>query len=415
VTDDGNATDGDDADGNETDGGNQTDGNETDGDEDDSTEPAGREYYEFDEPQEADLVQLQNGETQLIDERELSVGTYRFLQLNVSNVDGTLAEGGEAEVDRPGNAPLTFNAEFDVRENTRTVFTADFAPVRRGNGRYLLRPVPRGSRSTTKRRTATEATIAATRRSSRRRVAPPVPVEAAVRLWSTAVRLQFDRGFGVRAGSSPGIRGPGECTLASVSCRRHTTRSIVPPRFNSAGRSGFVRRNGVKRRLPRRSRSRGRRRDLFINVRYNGPASSSVPRPAIATSTVGSIEAVPPFVRESVDGDTDRDADDRPRGVPRAPYRKVATGAGSRTRRRRARRRPRDRQQTGRGDGPNAAGGVGQPLARAAEPVGDLRAIAGPNAPGASEPVRWKRGRDHRGDADRNPGPPVPETGDDGE
>ncbi|ACM57244.1 conserved hypothetical protein [Halorubrum lacusprofundi ATCC 49239] len=144
VTDDGNATDGDDADGNETDGGNQTDGNETDGDEDDSTEPAGREYYEFDEPQEADLVQLQNGETQLIDERELSVGTYRFLQLNVSNVDGTLAEGGEAEVDRPGNAPLTFNAEFDVRENTRTVFTADFAPVRRGNGRYLLRPVPSG-------------------------------------------------------------------------------------------------------------------------------------------------------------------------------------------------------------------------------------------------------------------------------
>jgi len=104
VTDDGNATDGDDADGNETDGGNQTDGNETDGDDDDSTEPAGREYYEFDEPQEADLVQLQNGETQLIDERELSVGTYRFLQLNVSNVDGTLAEGGEAEVDRPGNA-----------------------------------------------------------------------------------------------------------------------------------------------------------------------------------------------------------------------------------------------------------------------------------------------------------------------
>jgi len=64
--------------------------------------------------------------------------------LNVSNVDGTLAEGGEAEVDRPGNAPLTFNAEFDVRENTRTVFTADFAPVRRGNGRYLLRPVPSG-------------------------------------------------------------------------------------------------------------------------------------------------------------------------------------------------------------------------------------------------------------------------------
>jgi hypothetical protein len=132
-TDDGNTTDGDDADGNETD----------DGD-DDADEPAGREYFEFDESQEADLVQLQDGETQLIDERELEVGTYQFLQLDVSNVDGTLEGGDEAEIDLPGNAPLTFNEEFEVRENTRTSFTADFAPVRRGNGTYLLRPVPRG-------------------------------------------------------------------------------------------------------------------------------------------------------------------------------------------------------------------------------------------------------------------------------
>ena len=136
-TDDGDMSDG------ETDGGNETaDGNETDGDEE--NEPAGREYFEFDEPQEADLVQLQDGETQLIDERELAVGTYQFLQLDVSNVDGTLDGGDEAEVDLPGNAPLTFNESFEVRENTRTSFTADFAPVRRGNGTYLLRPVPRG-------------------------------------------------------------------------------------------------------------------------------------------------------------------------------------------------------------------------------------------------------------------------------
>ncbi|MGQ3330571.1 DUF4382 domain-containing protein [Halorubrum sp. FL23] len=141
ATDEGNATDGeaptDGADGNETDDGD-------DGDEAGDGDPSGREYHEFDEPQDADLVQLQNGETQLIDERELSVGTYRFLQLDISGVEGTLEGGDEAQVDRPGNAPLTFNAEFDVRENTRTVFTADFAPVRRGNGRYLLRPVPSG-------------------------------------------------------------------------------------------------------------------------------------------------------------------------------------------------------------------------------------------------------------------------------
>ncbi|TKX77529.1 DUF4382 domain-containing protein [Halorubrum sp. SD626R] len=127
------------------DSGDQTDdsGDQTD-DGDDESEPAGREYLEFDEPQEADLVRLQDGETRLIDERELSVGTYQFLQLDVSAVDGTLSGGDEATVDLPGNAPLTFNETFEVRENTQTTFTADFAPVRRGTGSYLLRPVPSG-------------------------------------------------------------------------------------------------------------------------------------------------------------------------------------------------------------------------------------------------------------------------------
>ena len=132
----------DDADGNETDDAdmNETDGNETDGGE----EPAGREYFEFDEAQEADLVQLQDGETQLIDERELETGDYPYLQLDVSSADGTLNDGSEAPVDLPGNAPLMFNEPFEIRENTQTTFTADFAPVKRGNGRYLLRPVPSG-------------------------------------------------------------------------------------------------------------------------------------------------------------------------------------------------------------------------------------------------------------------------------
>ena len=140
--------DGDDADGNETDDGDDSDdgdgetsgGNETDGEEDE----AGREYFEFDEAQEADLVELQNGETQLIDERELQTGEYPYLQLDVSSADGTLTDGSDATVDLPGNAPLKFNEPFEIRENTRTTFTADFAPVLRGNGRYLLRPVPSG-------------------------------------------------------------------------------------------------------------------------------------------------------------------------------------------------------------------------------------------------------------------------------
>ena len=140
----------DEATGNVSDDGSETgdgaaDGDDTgDGDEDDDG-PSGREYHEFDEPQQADLVELQDDSVQLIDERELDVATYRFLQLNVSDVEGTLVDGGEATVYLPGQAPLTFNASFEIREDTRTSFVADFAPVRRGRTEtYLLRPVPRG-------------------------------------------------------------------------------------------------------------------------------------------------------------------------------------------------------------------------------------------------------------------------------
>lgn len=139
-SDDGNATDSDGDDGNATDGG----GDDADTGDEEGDDADGREYHEFDEPQEADLVELQNGETQLIDERELRTGEYPFLQLDVSAVDGTLTDGSDATVDLPGNAPLKFNEPFEIRENTRTTFTADFAPVLRGNGRYLLRPVPSG-------------------------------------------------------------------------------------------------------------------------------------------------------------------------------------------------------------------------------------------------------------------------------
>jgi hypothetical protein len=108
-------------------------------------EPSGREYHEYDEPQEADLVELQNGETQLVDERDLETGSYEFLQLDTDGVDATLNDGSEATVEVPGEAPLTFNQSFEVREDTRTVFTGDFTPVKRGQtGSYVLQPVPDG-------------------------------------------------------------------------------------------------------------------------------------------------------------------------------------------------------------------------------------------------------------------------------
>jgi len=106
-------------------------------------EPADREYYEYDEPQEADLVDLQGENTALVDEREIEVSTYGFLQLDTDGVDATLEDGSSATVEPPGEAPLTFNQEFDIREDARTVFTADFTPVKRGQtGSYVLQPVP---------------------------------------------------------------------------------------------------------------------------------------------------------------------------------------------------------------------------------------------------------------------------------
>jgi len=105
-----------------------------------------RAYHPFEEPQTADLVELQGENTQLVDDRALAVGSYRFLQLDVSAVDGVLEGGESVEVDTPGNAPLQFKQSFEVRADERTVFTADFTPVRRGQtGGYLLQPVADGT------------------------------------------------------------------------------------------------------------------------------------------------------------------------------------------------------------------------------------------------------------------------------
>lgn len=114
------------------------------GDEEGET-PADREYHEYDEPQTADLVELQGENVRLVDERELDVSTYEFLQLDTDGVDATLEDGSSATVEVPGEAPITFPQRFDVREGTRTVFTADFTPVKRGRtGSYVLQPVPEG-------------------------------------------------------------------------------------------------------------------------------------------------------------------------------------------------------------------------------------------------------------------------------
>jgi len=40
---------------------------------------------------------------------------------------------------------MKFNAEFDSRAEERTHFVADFTPVERGNGSYLIQPVASGT------------------------------------------------------------------------------------------------------------------------------------------------------------------------------------------------------------------------------------------------------------------------------
>ncbi|MFC6720558.1 DUF4382 domain-containing protein [Halobacteriaceae bacterium SHR40] len=120
--------------------------NETDDpDAEEANGDGSREYYEYDEPQEADLVQLQGESTQLVDERELDVGAYEYVQLDTDGIDATLDGGESATVEVPGEAPLTFNAAFEIRADTVTSFTADFTPVKRGqSGGYILQPVAQG-------------------------------------------------------------------------------------------------------------------------------------------------------------------------------------------------------------------------------------------------------------------------------
>lgn len=136
TTEDGGGTD-------ESEDGEMDDGEDSEMDGEDGD--GGREYYEFDEPQEADLVELQGDNTSLVDEREIPVDEYSFLQLDTDGVDATLTNGESATVEVPGNAPLKFNKAFEIRANTRTVFTADFTPVKRGrSGSYNLQPVASG-------------------------------------------------------------------------------------------------------------------------------------------------------------------------------------------------------------------------------------------------------------------------------
>lgn len=104
--------------------------------------PEDEELEQFDVDAEFDLTQLVGEASELIDERELETGTYEFLQLDGEATEATLSSGDSATVNLPGDAPLKFNKEFDIRSDQTTSFTADFTPVKQGEtGQYVLQPV----------------------------------------------------------------------------------------------------------------------------------------------------------------------------------------------------------------------------------------------------------------------------------
>ena len=124
---------------------NETAINESDDRETTDADARGVQTHDIEDAR-ADLVELQDGNTELVAELYLETGDYRFLQIVVSEVDATLEGGGEVEVTTPGNAPLKFNESFEIRTVTTTVFTADFTPVKRGNrDSYVLKPVAEGT------------------------------------------------------------------------------------------------------------------------------------------------------------------------------------------------------------------------------------------------------------------------------
>ncbi|MDZ7702821.1 MAG: DUF4382 domain-containing protein [Halobacteriales archaeon] len=104
--------------------------------------PADGELEELDADAEVDLTELTGDASALVDEAELDAGDYEFLQLLAEATEATLAEGGSATVRLPGDAPLTFEQAFEIREGETTTFIADFTPVKRGGtDEYVLQPV----------------------------------------------------------------------------------------------------------------------------------------------------------------------------------------------------------------------------------------------------------------------------------
>lgn len=91
---------------------------------------------------EVDLTELVGEASALVAETELETDSYAFLQLDAEATEATLTGGESATVELPGDAPLKFDTEFEIRSGETTTFIADFTPVKQGQPvRYVLQPV----------------------------------------------------------------------------------------------------------------------------------------------------------------------------------------------------------------------------------------------------------------------------------
>jgi hypothetical protein len=69
------------------------------------------------------------------------IGDFDTLQLRITELLPKPVDG-EANVNTPGEAPLTFEQAYGICEGGTTTFTADFTPVKQGqSGGYVLQPV----------------------------------------------------------------------------------------------------------------------------------------------------------------------------------------------------------------------------------------------------------------------------------
>lgn len=104
--------------------------------------PVDGERKSFGVDQTVDLTKLTGEKTALVGEQELDTGEYEFLQLQAEATEAKLKDGSSANVKTPGEAPLKFNKNFEIRADQTTSFIADFTPVQQGQTkRYVLQPV----------------------------------------------------------------------------------------------------------------------------------------------------------------------------------------------------------------------------------------------------------------------------------